>query len=85
MRGPVTSPDRKENTMDKRCKYPKLDGLITERYGTRGRFAEALGITLTSLGRKMNGKSKWKTREIEMSCNLLDIASIDIALYFFAA
>ncbi len=69
--------------MDKTCKFPKIDGLITERFGTRGKFAAALGVTLTTLGRKMNGKSRWKTTEIVLACKLLGLNTDDIASYFF--
>lgn len=69
--------------MENKCKFPKLDGLIVEKFGTRGKFASALGITLTSLGRKMSGKSKWKAREIESSRDLLGINTLDIPIYFF--
>jgi hypothetical protein len=64
-------------------KYAKLDGLIVERYGTRGKFADDLGVTLTTLGRKINGKSAWKPKEIERSCDLLKIDKLDIPAYFF--
>ena len=69
--------------MDNKCKFPKLDGLIVEKFGTRGKFAVALGITLTSLGKKLNGKSRWKSREIEAACTLLDIHTEAIPIYFF--
>lgn len=71
--------------MKVKCKFPKLDGRIVEKFGTRGHFADALGITLTSLGRKLNGKSKWKSREIEKACELLTISNENIHVYFFTA
>ncbi len=65
------------------CKYPKLDGKITEVFGTRVNFASSLGISENSMSAKMQGKSKWKEREIVRSCELLGIPKEDIAIYFF--
>ena len=70
--------------MENKCKFPTLSGLIIEKYGTWGAFARDLSITLTTLGRKMNGKSKWKYKEIESVCNLLEIEKSDIPVYFFS-
>lgn len=66
------------------CKYPKLDGKITEMFGTRGGFASALGISANSVGNKMNGKTPWKQREIEKACVLLNIEKSEVPVYFFA-
>ena len=65
------------------CAFPKLDGKITEVFGTRSCFADALGISENSISSKMQGKSKWKEREILKSCELLNIAKADIPEYFF--
>lgn len=67
----------------KNCKYSKLDGLITEKYGTRSAFAKALGITPTTLGKKMAGETPWKQREIENSIALLSVEQSETAYYFF--
>lgn len=65
-----------------KCKYPKLDGKITEMYGTRKNFAKALGVSENSIGNKMQGKTPWKQREIERSCALLEISIADVGIYF---
>ena len=65
-----------------KCKYPKLDGKITEVFGTRKAFAEALDVTPTTLGNKMNGKTPWKQKEIEKTCVLCDIPRAEIGNYF---
>ncbi len=67
----------------KKCKYPKLSGKITEVYGTQKLFAEALGISETSLTAKLKGRSPWKQSEIASGCNLLNIPKEDVMLYFF--
>ena len=64
------------------CKYPKVNGKITELYGTRTRYAQVLGISLDSLCNKLNGKTPWKEREITASCKLLGISKEEISIYF---
>lgn len=63
--------------------YPKLDGAITEKFGTRVKFAAALGISENSMSNKMSGKRKWKEKEIVLACELLDIDRKLIGEYFF--
>ena len=64
-------------------KFQELKGTIVAKYGTLGLFAKELGMTLTTLGRKLNGKSTWKQKEIELSCKLLEIPKEKIQYYFF--
>ncbi len=63
--------------------YSKLDGLITEKCGTRANFAELVGLSERSVSLKMNGKVGWKQIEINKACLVLGIRSEDIPLYFF--
>ena len=63
--------------------HGKLNGRIVERYGTKQRFARCLGITPTTLGRKLNGKAQWKPKEIARICELLTIGKNEIGEYFF--
>ena len=65
------------------CEFAKLDGKITEKFGTREAFACALGISKNSVCNKMQGKYNWKTQEIKKACELLDIPRTDIEKYFF--
>lgn len=61
----------------------KLRGRIREKFGTQEAFAEAVGMSHTTLSAKLNGKTDWKRQEIEDACRLLDISAADIPLYFF--
>ena len=65
------------------CAFPKLDGKITEVFGTRANFAAALKISRNSICSKMQGNSKWKEREIIKACELLSIPREEITKYFF--
>ena len=67
----------------KKCKYPKLDGLITEKVGTRKVFAKKIGISANSVSSKMSGTYPWKPAEIEKACNVLGISNAEINIYFF--
>ena len=69
--------------MNHKKKFQELEGVIVAKYGTRGLFAKELDMTLTTLGRKLNGKSPWKQKEIELSCKLLEIPKKNIQHYFF--
>ena len=63
--------------------YSKLNGKIIEKFGTRERFAKALGITNKSISEKLNNKTIWKQPEISKAMELLSISGEDIELYFF--
>lgn len=63
--------------------YSKFLGRITEKFGTQGRFASAMGMSERSLSLKMTGKVPFKQPEITKACSLLEIADADIAAYFF--
>lgn len=67
----------------KLVRYSKLNGRIVEKYGTKQRFARCIGITPTTLGRKLNGEAQWKPKEIDKICVLLNIAKTEITEYFF--
>ena len=64
--------------------YSKLEGRIEEKFGTRGAFAKALGVSERTMSLKMNGVVSWKQSEISAVCQILDIKTRDIPLYFFA-
>ena len=68
--------------MAKQCKYPKLDGKITEIFGTRRKFAKALGISENSVSAKMSGTSPWKLSEVERARGLLNISECETHNYF---
>lgn len=64
--------------------YSKLDGLVTEKFGTRKNFAKSLHISEKSLSNKFNGKKAWKQAEIAKACDILSIPIQKISIYFFS-
>ena len=64
--------------------YSKLSGIIAEKFGTRGAFADKIGMSERTLSLKMNGKVEWKQNEIYSACQLLGITNDQITDYFFA-
>jgi hypothetical protein len=63
--------------------YSMLKGKIVEVYGSGERFAMALGISAVSLSGKLNNQVGWKQKEIVKICELLDIPTEFIPVYFF--
>ena len=63
--------------------YDKLRGKIIECYGTIEKFSQELGVTPTTVGRKLSGKGGWTQDEIIKSCELLTIPVNDLSAYFF--
>lgn len=65
-------------------KFAKLRGRIKEKFGTESRFAEALGVSLVSVSKKLTGRAGFKKKDIEKWCAALDIPVEKIGDYFFA-
>lgn len=65
-------------------KFRKLRGRIREYYETQELFANDLGISATTLSKKLNGKTEWTRQEIERACLRLEIPGEDVSAYFFA-
>ena len=63
--------------------YSKLKGRIIEKYGTRTAFADAIGMTMESLSRRLNNGATFKADEYIKACDLLDIPPKEMHLYFF--
>lgn len=63
--------------------YSKLRGRIKEIYGTQDAFAEAIGIGRVSLSEKLNNKVEFRQREINKSCEVLEIPIDEMTDYFF--
>lgn len=63
--------------------YDKLRGKIREVFHTQEAFAEALGISKTSLSKKLNGSVYFTQDEMNRSCELLNIPKEFIPVYFF--
>lgn len=66
-----------------RFNYDKLLGRIVERYGTRGRFAAAMGLPESVLSSRLNQNTYFSMEEIHRAAELLGIAVEEIGLYFF--
>lgn len=64
--------------------YQKLRGRIVEKYGTQERFAEAINISSVALSKKMQCKTMFSQKDINLWCKLLDIPVEQIGDYFFA-
>lgn len=63
--------------------YSKLEGKITEKFGSQDAFASALGISSKSLSDKLNNKTIWKQPQISKARELLSISEADTFDYFF--
>ena len=65
--------------------YSKLIGRIIEKFGTRGAFAEAVGISENSMSQKLSQKMAITTNDIKLWCKpeFLDIPCGMIGIYFF--
>lgn len=64
--------------------YNKLRGRIVEKYGSLQKFSKELGISMTSVSKKMNCHTGFSQDDIEEWANLLDIDFNDYPQYFFA-
>lgn len=62
--------------------YSKLRTRIHDKYGSFARFAEALGITKSTLSLKLNNKASFTLPEIEKSLLLLSIERNEIYDYY---
>jgi len=72
---------RKEELMD--FNYSKLKGRIVEKFGTQGKFAEALGVNQMTVSRKLNGENAFTRKDMLIWAELLSIDRADIGSYFF--
>ena len=64
--------------------YDKLRGRIVEKYGNQENFAKKIGISSTSLSKKMTGVTGFSQKDINKWSELLDIDKEDYGTYFFA-
>ena len=63
--------------------YSKLRGRIVEYFGTQGAFAEAVGNKVNTMSYKLRGSSVISVKDIEQWCEIIEIPTKDIGLYFF--
>ena len=65
--------------------YDKLRGKIREVFGTQDRFAEALGMSKSTLSQKLNNSSEFTQQEMMDSMMLLKQSLTQIDEYFFTS
>ncbi|MBQ8559086.1 MAG: DUF739 family protein [Tyzzerella sp.] len=65
-------------------KYLKLRGRIIEKFGSQGKFAEAIRLSENSVSKKLTGNSGFSQEDIEKWSYLLEISKEEYGLYFFA-
>lgn len=65
--------------------YSKLRGRIIEKFGSVKAFAKAYGLSMTTMSKKLNGKTAFSVDDIvKMSSpKFLDIPSSEYHEYFF--
>ena len=63
--------------------YDKLRGKIREVFGTQDRFAEALGMSKSTLSQKLNNSSEFTQQEMLDSMTLLHQSLSRLDEYFF--
>lgn len=63
--------------------YSKLNGRIVEKCGSQKQFAGKMGLSTRSMSLKMNSKVGWKQEEIKKACEVLELKSEEIPIYFF--
>ena len=63
-------------------KYDELRKRIVAKYGTMDKFAQAIGLSATTLSNKLNDKSAWRLNDISSACQLLDIPSAEVSIFF---
>lgn len=67
-----------------RFDYSALLGRMREKGYTQESLANAVGISLSQLSAKLNGRYPFKQTDIQKISIILDILPVDIGRYFFA-
>lgn len=63
--------------------YSKLKGKIIEKCGSQTKFKELMGISHTSINKKLNNKVQFTQEDIEKAIDILELKKEDIPQYFF--
>ena len=63
--------------------YAKLRGRIKEKFGTETRFATALGVSLVTVSKKLNGTVQFTMKDMKKWSNILGIPTEEVGDYFF--
>lgn len=61
----------------------KLNGRIVEKFGTREKFAETVGMTPGQMYPRLQGVTYFRADEIAIAAEALDILPEEIPAYFF--
>lgn len=69
--------------MTRQEEYSELCGLIRARFKTQADFARAIGISPSSLSKKLNNHSEWTKGQIERAREVLHFDPNDITRLFF--
>ena len=64
--------------------YGRIRGRIKQVFGSMELFAEAWGKSLSIVSKKLNGKIKLTSDDMEEMCKLLGIQIEQVHEYFFA-
>lgn len=64
-------------------RYNKLRGRIVEIFGSQKAFADAIGISESTVASKLSGRLKFSQNEVFIWANALNIPKEDIGIYFF--
>lgn len=64
-------------------KTDKLKARIVEKFGDQKSFAEAMGMSESTLSRYLSSGIDWKASLMMMAIDLLEIPSSQIESYFF--
>lgn len=64
-------------------KNAKLKGRIVEKFGSQKAFADALGVTDTTVNNKLNNRRLMSQDDIASWAETLEIPLDQIGLYFF--
>lgn len=63
--------------------YNKLRGKIREVFGTQEAFALGMGMSCSTISKKLNNSSDWSVSEIQRACAILSIPAQKAHEYFF--
>lgn len=63
--------------------YSKLLGRIREKGCTQESLAAKIGVSATTLNKKLRGHTSFTQKEIASICEVLDLSGEDISTYFF--
>lgn len=65
-------------------KYNALKGRIYEKFDNMTIFADALGVPVSQISRRLNGEVGFSQKDIETWATLLEIKPSEYGKYFFA-